>query len=252
VRPTHVGDLSGAAYDWVDLYFLPVGGRYTLERSGPEIRADVYPATITEPVPTSSEYFALLTHLLRGNRFVEAGDWAKAALELELIQRTPFRMNELVSKAYLYNLSLGLGMIHYRDGSLDAALKDWRIATEIHPSKAVAYFHVGEALRNLGQFEKAAEHYLLALERASGNAHLLHQLGVGFMKMGQFGTSIEILNRAAGLRADADIYVNLGVAYERSDSVDARDRAFRSALELNPGHPQAAQIRQVLESTSRE
>ena len=245
-----VGDITHAVYDWVDLYYLPVGGRYGLDSSGPEIRAAVYSTSVAETVPTTGEYFALLALLLRGNKHVEERNWTAATSDFEQIRDMPFKMKELVSSAYLYKLSLGLGMIHFRAGSTEAALTNWNIATQLHPNKAVAYFYVGEALRTIGQFEKASENYRMALERDKGDPHLLHNLGVGFMKMGHYEESIPILKRAAGLKADADIYVNLGVAYDRSGMVEEKIEAFKKGLALNPDHPQAEEIRLNIETFS--
>ena len=251
-RRFRVGEIGDAVYDWVDLYFLPLGGTYALNSSGPEILATSYASAIAEPVPTAGEYFALLGWLLQANEFVDDGDWAAASMEFEKIQRTPFRMNELVSSEYLYNLSLGLGMISLRRNSPEEGLRYLRIATQIHPSKAVAHYHVGEVLRSLGENQRSADNYRMALQWAEDNARLLHNLGVGFMKLGQFGEGIAVLKRAAHLEPGADVYVNLGVAYGHSGMADKQIGAFRRALELNPQHPQSANIRKILESTGNE
>ena len=160
-----VGEIASAAYDWGDLYFLPIGGSYGLTSSGPEIRALVYPATITDPIPSSGEYFELLAALLRANKFVNEGNWGAAISTSQSIQGSGFRMTELVSNEYLYNFTLGLGMIHFRRGEMETALKQWGIAIQVHPNSGVAYFHQGEALRSLGRFESASESYRLALEK---------------------------------------------------------------------------------------
>ncbi len=247
-----VGEIASAAYDWGDLYFLPIGGSHELTSSGPAIRALVFPASITEPAPSSGDYFELLAALLRANKLVDEGDWGPATSAFQSIRESGYRMHELVSKANLYNLYLGLGMIHFRRGEMETALKHLRFAIHIHPTSAVAYFHQGEALRSLGRFESASESYRLALDRSHQDAKLLHNLGVGFMKMGRYGESIEILNRATVLKSEADIYVNLAVAYDRSGMIKKRNLAFRKALEIDPLHTQAEQIQSMLDSSLRD
>jgi len=60
------------------------------------------------------------------------------------------------------------------------------------------------------------------------------------------------LSVAAALKSDADIYVNLAVAYDRRSMKEKMIEALRMALELNPVHPQATTIRLTLESTMDE
>ena len=242
------GDLTDATFDWVDFYYLPIGGTYELELSGPKIRATIQPVSIVEPVPTTSEYFALLSGLVRANAFVSEDNWPAAALELQRVQETPFRMSELLSDNYLYNLTVGLGMVHFRRGAVDTALKYWRMATRIIPSKAIAYYHMGEAYQRLGQLETAVESYQLALERNNNNVRLLHNVGAGLVMMGRFEDGIVAMERAVNIEPEADTYVNLGVAYDRSGMEDKQHWAFRKALELDPRHPQSASIRSILDS----
>jgi protein O-GlcNAc transferase len=67
----------------------------------------------------------------------------------------------------------------------EASERAWQRALDLEPGDAETLFHLGNRLRERGQFEAAIDHYQRALERAPGHAGILNNLGLALEANGQ-------------------------------------------------------------------
>ena len=65
------------------------------------------------------------------------------------------------------------GILHYKEGHLDIALKHFREAEKIKPEIGEIHFNVALALDKLGGHGDAAEHFKIAQDNANGNSLIL-------------------------------------------------------------------------------
>jgi len=65
------------------------------------------------------------------------------------------------------------GILHYKDGHFDIALKHFRDAEKIKPEIGEIHFNMALALDKLGGHGDAAEHFKIAQDNANGNSLIL-------------------------------------------------------------------------------
>lgn len=69
------------------------------------------------------------------------------------------------------------------------------------------------------------------------NPVLIHDLGVGYYLLGQYGNSIIQLKKAIKLQPkNVSYHFNLGVSYSENEQFDMAIQTFLTALDLNPNH----------------
>jgi protein O-GlcNAc transferase len=141
-----------------------------------------------------------------------------------------------------------LGVLAYLQGRpMDAIAMIERAIAQQH---ATMEFHVSLCLALLasGQHEKfeACMHSAEGVGRSmltadSGDAEVLHRLGVLADLRGEHGAAVELITRAVALQAgDPEYHNNLGLALLGEHRAEAAGRCFGEALQLNPQYVGAA------------
>ena len=131
-----------------------------------------------------------------------------------------------------------------RQGNLEAAIGEFRTATEEDPALAPAHLSLASALEKAGRTDEAIGAYKKAVALDPQNAIAWNNLGVLHMKTDAYDEAIQSLEQ--GLKADpssatlkqnlANAKNNKGVVKERETRIsDARKQA-----EARPKDPQAA------------
>ena len=130
-----------------------------------------------------------------------------------------------------------LGVFLERDGDLEGALEQYRIARAKDRGLTAAYINAGNVHVKLGELDQAAKLYREALEREPDNPRALNNLAwVMVMEDRDLEEAVELLERA--LAADPEhryLYLDsLGWALFRSGKIAAARETLREALEQTP------------------
>ncbi|MDP8236367.1 MAG: tetratricopeptide repeat protein [Candidatus Erginobacter occultus] len=130
-----------------------------------------------------------------------------------------------------------LGVFLERDGDLEGALEQYRIARAKDRGLVAASINAGNVHVKLGELDRAAQLYREALEREPDNPRALNNLAwVMVMADRDLEEAVELLQRA--LAADPEnryLYLDsLGWALFRSGEIAAARETLREALEQTP------------------
>jgi len=128
---------------------------------------------------------------------------------------------------------------------LDPAGAEKRLeeAARRHPDHAPYRFGLGQVLAARGDVERAAGHYLAALDLQPAHPHARAQLvpvARELMQRGRFGPAARVLGRAAALEPrSVTLREAWSVALEQAGDLPGAAAAVREVLALQPEHPMA-------------
>ncbi len=108
-REIRAGDVSGAIFDPVDWYLVPVAGFDDIRRSGPNIRLSSVRLAVTEPIPVAASYFQLLADVTQGAVQRQQDNPLQALRHYEAALTTPYQLRELLPVSDLTRLYYGAG-----------------------------------------------------------------------------------------------------------------------------------------------
>ncbi|MDV2495731.1 MAG: tetratricopeptide repeat protein [bacterium] len=135
-------------------------------------------------------------------------------------------------------------------GKTDEAAQAYRRAVEVDPESAKAHSSLGNAERALGRPEAAEAAYKRAIELQPDSAEAHFNLASLYGEQGRYRETIAELERAVA--ADPTMAVahkNLGLLYLKVMRNPARARLhLQRVLDLAPNHPEALEIRRLLDS----
>jgi Flp pilus assembly protein TadD len=168
--------------------------------------------------PDNSDAYRRLGQVLeRNNRPDEALSAYRRAVEIE---------------PQYYRNEQALGTFYFDRAQYNDAADHFTKATELAPAEPNAHYALGATYSQLGRFSDA-ENELRSAIRMSETPVALHALGHVLMYEGKDQEAIPYIARA--LQLGPEIYLgwmNLGIAYRRTDRRTESDRASRRAMEL--------------------
>lgn len=113
-------------------------------------------------------------------------------------------------------------------------------AVKLQPSDAMALSNLGNALKDLGQFENAVSAYRRALKLRPDLYGIHFNLGQALMDIGQCVNALMSFRQALKLNPDsADIHYHIGNALRELGQPDNALSSYRRALEINPDQAEA-------------
>jgi len=119
-------------------------------------------------------------------------------------------------------------------------LAAFRKTVELMPGDGPAHYNLGNALKDLGQFEDAAASFRRALKLKSDFAEAHNNLGLALRNLGQPKDAAESYRRALEIKPDmAEAHTNLGLALRDLGQFEKAQSSCRMALESNPGYAEA-------------
>lgn len=135
-----------------------------------------------------------------------------------------------------------------REGEHDAAIEELERVIEDDPDNPYAYFFLGAAHFEKGNFEKAMKAYVLALERAPDYLGAMVNLGHTLRMLGRYDQALrmgrQVLARSPN---DPDALYLMGlVHFARGEEAAARDY-FQRFLDTRPELEVAQEVRGMLE-----
>jgi tetratricopeptide (TPR) repeat protein len=126
------------------------------------------------------------------------------------------------------------------EGRLPEAVAQLEKAAALLPKNALAWNYLGLAYHAQQQPEQAAKAYRTALALDHKISAIRYNLGCLYLEQNQLAPAIDEFRSYSLLQPGAvDGWVRLGSALLRARRLDEAERAYRSALELSPRHPEA-------------
>lgn len=133
-----------------------------------------------------------------------------------------------------------LGLIFYKLGEHDLALKNIRKSLKFDPNNADAHYDLGNILQEKGQIAKAVTSYKKVVSLNPAYAEAYNNMGIALQDDMQLDKAIKCYKEA--VRADAnyaEAYNNLGVAFQEKKKLDEAITNFQKALLLKPDYANA-------------
>lgn len=125
-------------------------------------------------------------------------------------------------------------------GDFQKAVDSFLMAVEMAPDIPQVHYNLGFAYEKLGEMEKAMEQYEQALELKPDYYEPLMPLSDYHTKNGNWSRAAEYLKRATELRPnDLTAQYNYGAVSMNAGNMDVAKAAFEKVLELDPGRAMA-------------
>lgn len=131
------------------------------------------------------------------------------------------------------------GAHHHRQGRLGEAEKAYREALAANPRHAPTLHRLGVLAHQAGRSDLAADLLSRAVRQDGRVADHHGHLALALAALGRLDDAIAACRRALALTPAADTWNNLGVLLAQSGDAGAAAEAFRAAIALVPGLPEA-------------
>jgi tetratricopeptide (TPR) repeat protein len=125
-------------------------------------------------------------------------------------------------------------------GDDEGAILQFRAAGKANPKELNVHFLLAYLLWRRKQFDEAIAEFKAELANDPDNNQAMLYLGDIYVRLGQFGTAKEILEKAARLPiADPLIHLDLGIVYMETDDQNGAVRELKKAVEVEPDNVNA-------------
>lgn len=178
--------------------------------------------------------------------YVDAGQNEKAIRRLEIANTLRPRQTRTL---------VNLGVAYGRVGQNAKAIELLKQAIAIRPDLAAAYANLGLIYKYQDRYEHAIEQFEKALELQGDQANAMAYLNIGdtYYQIREYDEAIPYFQKAIQLNPDdANAHLLLGLSYRALNLGHPAGIYLKKTLEIEPDHPQAAQIRLWLERASEQ
>jgi hypothetical protein len=123
----------------------------------------------------------------------------------------------------------------------------WNYIAAYTPTSPSVQFYLGNAYLKEGEYEKAVEHYHLALSLEPRNKWWYENLSIAYIKLNRLEEALNLLNQLIELKAEMDyswdnIYYMIGWIYFRQGLLQPAEESLTKALEFNPENKEARDV----------
>jgi tetratricopeptide (TPR) repeat protein len=133
------------------------------------------------------------------------------------------------------------GAVYQTQNELEAALRDFRSASDIDPSSLRAMESLGDVNVGLGRHERAVERYEAFLALDDRNARLLYKLGLARYRGGRLKEAIKPLQQALVIEPGiGEAHYVLGLVHRDLDQLPAARKSLEEAARRSPASQTAA------------
>jgi len=129
-----------------------------------------------------------------------------------------------------------LGKVQFRAGKFQDARMSFESSVHLNPKNEKAFFNLGAALRRLGDDELALKAYKNAIAVKPDYASAMFEAGEILRGKGDFSQAVDYYRKALTLEPNTERYTTaLGVSYYRLERYAEAEKAFSSAIAIEPG-----------------
>lgn len=133
------------------------------------------------------------------------------------------------------------GAVYQSQSEFEAALRDFRSASDIDPSSLRAIESLGDANVELGRHERAIERYEAFLQLDDRNARILYKLGLAIYRVGRPKDAIKPLQQALSIDPSiGEAYYVLGLVQRDLNQLTAARKSLEEAARRSPASQTAA------------
>jgi len=119
-------------------------------------------------------------------------------------------------------------------------IESFKALIKINPLFSEAYYNLGVAYSESGEYSKAVDAYKEAIERNPYYFNAFVNLGVAYSKLDMYGSAINVYMNAINITPDdADVHINLGIALGRLGMYSQAITALKRATELDTHNAEA-------------
>jgi tetratricopeptide (TPR) repeat protein len=173
--------------------------------------------------------------------YVAEGQQLNFAVPVEWITELPERhkkISEVAQTTYIEWVNKSLALIEKKDliGLITHSLR-W---TEAQPQEPIAWFILGSAYGESGQFTEAIKAIEQGLSINAKEANAWFILGNAYNESGQYTEAIKAYKQALSIDPEnASAWYNLGNAYDEFGQYTEAIKAYKQALSINPEYVEA-------------
>ncbi len=141
-----------------------------------------------------------------------------------------------------------LGLLYNAEEQYRTAIRVFNAALELNPDHAGVHYNTGLAYQKMGRHAAAISHYEKALHQSPDHARAVFNLGRAYQHLGQYSQAIAAYQTALTLDPSrTSVYYHLGELYRTTGDLCNMTITWQTLLRLVPHHPEAAQIRSLLQ-----
>jgi len=169
------------------------------------------------------DVFNQLVALFKGGRYAE------------LEGRTQVLLGQYPDAGLIWKL---LGASRQMQGK--DALEAFRKVVELMPNDPDAHYNLGNALKDIGQFDNAASSYRRVLKMKPDFAEAHNNLGITLRNLGQIEEAVASCRRALEIKPNlAEAHNNMGIALRDLLQYEDAVKSLRRAVEIKPDYAEA-------------
>ncbi len=171
-------------------------------------------------------------HFARGNEFDESGDRERAIKEWQ----EAVHLNPDHAAAHF-----NLGIAFSEEGATDLAIEQLREAIRLEPFDTEARRELAAVYLEVDRANDAVNALRQSLNLMPGDAETARSLAEIYLDQAMWDEAAAALEAGGMLEQDADLWYDLGKAYEGEGRHEDAVLAYRRALICHPGHRAAEQ-----------
>ena len=154
-------------------------------------------------------------------------------------------------KAEAVDKKVQLGEKHMQKKEFNAATFEFGQALKVDGKNLNAHFGKGKAHIELGETEKAKEHFDKMTQiddlYTEKHMHIFNELGITLRRNGMFEKAVNNYKKALDIDSNnATLYFNMGRAYMEWGNSPAARTSIQKAIELNPKFTEALDFLKIL------
>ena len=143
-----------------------------------------------------------------------------------------------LNRSAIFQVQMGIDL--ELQGRVEESVAAHEKALEIDPDLVQAHINLIKLYGELGQFEKAEQHYRAAVQLDQGSAESYYDYGVLLLGAEKFQPAEDAFRKTIDINPyNADAHNNLGYLLERRGLLSEAAAEYRSAIENKPGDRQA-------------